>query len=199
MSVLCCCKEPIAVLRSTCATQTRARCTASVTQRALATCVAALVAAQETTVSMMRMIATRAVLTPTAEVSLFYTKLKNTTNFKWLKLFSCHKFQSVKNVPFYSYFQPTFSSCFQFLPCNIVSNQPPWWLCMRLDLVVFSRCGYRYKHISLWFRVGWSCCPPFCMLACPLLQSSVCLPLSWGVASGHSSTLHDQLQGPPKT
>ena len=26
--------------------------------------------------------------------------------------------------------------------------------------------------------VGWGCCPPSCVLACPLLQSSVWLPLS---------------------
>ena len=36
-------------------------------------------------------------------------------------------------------------------------------------------------HISVWSRVGWSCCPPFCVLAGPLRQSSVSLPLSWGV------------------
>ena len=41
----------------------------------------------------------------------------------------------------------------------------------------------------VWFRVGWSCCPPFCVLACPLRQSSVCLPLSPGFVLEHFSTL----------
>ena len=70
---ICCCKGPTAAQRSTCVTRTRARCTVTVRQRALATCVAALVACQETTANMMRMIATRAVLTPAAGVSLYYT------------------------------------------------------------------------------------------------------------------------------
>ena len=51
----------------------------------------------------------------------------------------------------------------------------------------------------VWFRVGWSCCPPFCVLVCLLLQPLVSLPLSRGVVSEHSSTLCDQLQGPPRT
>ena len=34
---------------------------------------------------------------------------------------------------------------------------------------------------------------------CPLPQLSFCLPLSWGVVSEHSTTLCDQLQGPPRT
>ena len=49
--------------------------------------------------------------------------------------------------------------------------------------------SYRYH---MWFRVGWSCCPSFCVFACPLLQTSVCLPLSWGVILGHFSTLCDR-------
>ena len=32
--------------------------------------------------------------------------------------------------------------------------------------------------IQAWFRVGWSCCPPFYVLVCPLLQPAVCVPLS---------------------
>ena len=31
-------------------------------------------------------------------------------------------------------------------------------------------------NTCVWLWVGWSCCPPFCVLACPLLQSSVCFP-----------------------
>ena len=40
------------------------------------------------------------------------------------------------------------------------------------------------------YKLGksWSCCPPLCVLACPLRQSSVCLSLSYGVVLGHSST-----------
>ena len=45
-----------------------------------------------------------------------------------------------------------------------------------------------HNILCVWFRVGWSCCPTFCVLACPLLQSSVCLPLSSCVVLGHSST-----------
>ena len=64
------------------------------------------------------------------------------------------------------------------------------------------QCGngslYCRPHIYVWFLVGWSCCPPFCVLVCPLMQPSVCLPLSWGVVSEHSSTLCVQLQGPPR-
>ena len=46
----------------------------------------------------------------------------------------------------------------------------------------------------MWFRVGWSCCPPLCVLVCPLRQPSVCILLSWVLE--HSSTLCDQLPGP---
>ena len=38
---------------------------------------------------------------------------------------------------------------------------------------------YCKHHIYVWFLVGWSCCPPFCMLVCLLLQPSVCLSLSY--------------------
>ena len=42
----------------------------------------------------------------------------------------------------------------------------------------FSHSWIRHCHLYVWFRVGWSCCPPFCVLVCLLLQPSVYLPLS---------------------
>ena len=58
---------------------------------------------------------------------------------------------------------------------------------------------YCRHNIYVWFRIGWSCCPLFCVLVCLLLQPSVSLPLSRGVVSEHSSTPCDQPQGPPST
>ena len=59
---------------------------------------------------------------------------------------------------------------------------------------VFLNCCHFEKMTHVRFRVGWSCCPPFCVLVCLLLQPSVSLPLSRGVVLEHSSTLCDQPQ-----
>ena len=48
---------------------------------------------------------------------------------------------------------------------------------------ITSRCTSRLEVD------GVNCCPPFCVLTCPLLQSSVYFPLASNGVSGHSSTV----------
>ena len=60
-----------------------------------------------------------------------------------------------------------------------------WLGCSSVAYGWKDQCGngslYCRHHVYVWFRVGWSCGPPYCGLVCPLLQPSVCLLLSWGV------------------
>ena len=80
----------------------------------------------------------------------------------------------------------TISSQHVHVPCNH---------CIITECILIDVCIVMYVmqepqgEQCVWFLVGWSFCPPFSVFACPLLQSSVYLPLSLGVVLEHSSTL----------